>query len=209
MIFCTGCGSSYYDLIKDNMSDLRINFFEGQNENFSAELSCGYREKVFTYDGFSTNKVECGVLGITFFTTYSYQSVVAILNVDGQQQEYVLEKSPFENKYMVDLEKIYTGKNAITLTLKNSTSNVELKEVSNQWKINYESALKIGSDEFAIDLEKLYFNGKLNAEGYLKIVSKPGFNQKFWYFGYTDCTGQNKGLLINVDNGKVIHNMAE
>ncbi len=201
-----GCSSGLLQVVKNNMSDLRINFFEGENDFLFADLSCGYREQNFAYDGISTSKLPCGVLSIEFKTTYSYSSICVELFIDEQHQEYVLEKSPFESKYMVDLEKIVDSNSTIKLRLKNQQNFCELECVSKTWQIQYEKALEIGVGALKEDLQNLYSNGKINAEGYLKVVSKNDFGQKFWYFGYVNTLKKSNGLLIDVKTGKIIVN---
>ena len=205
-IFFTGCANRFEQLVKQNMSDMRINFFEGENDLLYADLSCGYREQNFAYDGISTQKVECGVLSVEFKKVYSYQSICISLEIDGNTKDYVLERSPFENKYMVDLEKIINNNSLISFALKNQAEKCNLACVSKNWKVQYDNAIKIAVDVLKDDLSKLFYNNKLNAEGYLKVVSKHDYDQKFWYFSYIDKTGQSKSMLINVTNGKIIKN---
>lgn len=210
LIFCcflfVGCSENLSNLVKENMSDLRINYFEGETELFYADLSCGYREQNFVYDGVSTPKTECGVLSVEFKKTYSYLSICVNLEIDGDTKEYVMLKSPFENKYMVDIEKIVNEKNTIILSLKNQDDYCDLINVSKDWKIQYEDALNIGIEAFKEELKNEYSNGKFNAEGYLKVVSKNGFDQKFWYFSFITTKNVSKSMLINVNSGKQIKN---
>ncbi len=205
-VLFVGCSENLSNLVKENMSDLRINYFEGKTELFYADLSCGYREQNFAYDGVSTKKTECGVLSVEFKKTYSYLSICVNLDIDGDTKEYVLLKSPFENKYMIDIEKIVNEKNAIKLSLKNQDDYCDLINVSKDWKIQYEDALNIGIETFKEELKNEYSNGKFNAEGYLKVVSKNEFDQKFWYFSFITTKNVSKSMLINVNSGKQIKN---
>lgn len=204
-LFC-GCSINYEKLINENMSDLRINFFTGENSLFYADLSCGYREETFAYDGVSTNKKECGVLALDFKTEYSYKSVCVSVDINGNKKDYQLVRSPFENKYMVDLEKIITQNDEITLNLKNQTEQCKLNMISSSWKIQYKDALKIAGNQLSLEFEKLFFNNTLNCECYLKVVSKPTYDEKFWYFSFIDRALTTKSLLIDVNSGKVIKN---
>lgn len=204
----TGCNVNFDKLIYDNMSDLRINYFSGENTIFSADLSCGYREEVFAYDGISTNKKECGVLALEFKTEYSYKSVCVCVDINGNKKDYQLDKSPFENKYMADLEKIITENDSIVLTLKNQTEQCKIEMTSLSWKIQYKDALKVALNIFNNDFNNLYFNNKLNCECYLKVVAKPNYSQTFWYFSFIDRSQNSKSVLIDTTSGKVFeHNI--
>lgn len=194
------------NIVLNNMSDLRINYFEGKNDNFYVNLSCGYREEVFNYDGISSTPTECGVLSLGYFDTCSYASVTVVLIVDGEGKEYVLERSPFENVYMEDIGKILTKDNDIKIKLKGTDETIVLNEISSKWKINYKKAIEIGAKHLKEKLEGLYFNGTFHAEGYLKVVSKIDYDKKYWYFALTSQSGENYSILVNVISGEVISN---
>ena len=197
---CVGVDS----MVLNNMSDIRFNFFEGKNDNIHITLSCGYREEIFAYDGQSTNPLECGVLAVGYFEFCSYSSIVVILGVDGVESEYVLEKSPYEELYMEDIGKILTSENNVYIRLKNQKEKIELYEMSGEWTVDYKKAINIASSHFNEDLKDLYFNGKFNAECYLKVVSKIDFDDKFWYFSFIDRAGNSKSCLIDIYGGEII-----
>jgi len=201
-----GCDAEAKSVVLENMSDLRINYFEAKGENYYIDLSCGYREEIFAYDGVSYNKVECGVLSVEFDDIVSYSYISGVLNIDGEEMQVVLEKSPFDNKYMVDIEKIINDENDIEFNLKNSSEKLKLKNVSSLWKVDYEKAISTATNHLSEYLESLFFNGRFNGEGYLKIVSKNNFNRKFWYFSCVDKAGKFVSVLIDVESGEVFDN---
>ena len=207
IIFCifaiSGCGIEYNNIL-NTMSDLRINYFIGKAENFEVTLSCGYREEIFAYDGVSTNPIECGVISLAFYETHSYLSLEILLEVDGEEQSYILEKSPFEDVFMVDIEKILTNQNTIYFKLKNQNTKTELKEISNSWNVDYKLAIKLASEHFKETINKLYFNNKFNAECYLKPIYKSDFGNIYWYFSIIDTTGGNHNILIDVKTKEII-----
>lgn len=190
-------------LVEQNVSDLRVNYFEGLGDNYFASLSCGYREENFAYDGVSTTKVECGVLTLGFFDICSYNKITVVLSVDGMQSEVVLDHSPFEELFMADIGSIVQNTSAVTLNLKGSSQVLELKEVSTEWEIGYKNALNIGTNHFAEEIKKLSETGKIDAEFYLKVISKDGFDKTYWYFGITDKAGNVHFCLIDTASGDV------
>lgn len=204
--FVCGCSNQTNDIILENISDLRVNYFEGKGENYFVDLSSGYREEVFAYDGVSGEKLECGVLSVTFNTSYSYSFISGELIIDDVLSEVVLEKSPFEDKYAVDIEKKVSNSSVVSFKLKNSSEMVELKNTSSSWAVDYEKAVKIATDHLYEDLEKLFFNGKFNGECYLKIVAKEDFEKKFWYFSCVDKAQKFVSVLIDVESGEVFDN---
>lgn len=199
VIMLSGCDNSLEKLVQDNMSDMRINYFSGENDLFYAELSCGYREQNFAYDGVSCDKVECGVLSVEFKTVYSYEYISITLSIDENINDYVLKLSPFENKYMVDIEQIVSENSQIDVKLKNQDNTCSLQCVSSSWKTQYKKAIEIATKTLKEDLQNLYFNGKLNAECYLKIITKYDYDKTYWYFSFIDRAGNTKSMLIDVD----------
>lgn len=200
-----GCDATD-NIVLNNMSDLRINYFEGKGNSFYVNLSCGYREEVFAYDGVSTNPVECGVITLGFFDKCTYASVIIVLNVDGEETEYILEKSPYEDVYMEDIGYIITKGKNVSIKLKNQEQVVALKETSSSWNVGYKKAIKIGSDYFKDNITGLYFNGSFHAEAYLKIVSKIEYENIYWYFSIIDQSGNAFSCLIDVVSGNIVSN---
>ena len=202
VLFCA-CDNQINNIVLDNISDFRTNFFVGKNDIFYAELSSGKREEHFFYDGVSTNKVDCAVLSIGFFKT-NYSNVIEVqVEIDGQAQNAILQHSPFEELFMVDLEKSIDDNSKVVIIY--NAKRVELKCVSKNWEIDYNKAIEIGIKNFQAKLENLYFNGKLNAEGYLKIVNEQEFNKTYWYFGIIDRAGEKYNILIDVNDGRVVN----
>lgn len=205
ILFC-GCSSAMENLVLENMSDLRTTYFEGENEIFWANLCCGKREQIFAYDGVSTNKVSCGVLSVHLKTANSYSAIAVVLNIDSKTAEYQLERSPFEDMFMVDLEMLVEKESSVSVALKNSTDFCTLNCLSKDWNVDYKSAVQMAVSYFKDDLKNLYFNGKLNAECYLKVVSKPDYDEKYWYFSYVDRAQKSKSALIDVNSKRIIAN---
>ena len=193
------------NIILNNMSDLRVNYYEGQNDIFYASLSCGYREQEFAYDGISTTPIECGVITLEFFAESTYKSVAIILNVQGVEKECILERSPYENIYMEDIGEI-VNQEYITIKLKNTENIAKLNMVSNYWTIDYKKAISTAQEYFREELTSLYFNNKLNAECYLKIIFKKEFENRYYYFSIIDRAGNNYSCLIDVSTGNIISN---
>ena len=204
-LILSGC-NGIDNIVLNNMSDLRINYFEGNNDYLYATLSCGKREDVFAYDGTSMSPIECGVLSVGFYELHSYSAISVMLEVDGVETEYILEKSPYEEIFMEDIGKILTGENQVSLRLKNQVEEIVLNEISSEWQIDFKEAIKIGSDFFKEEIRSLYFNSTFNAECYLKIVSKIDYENKYWYFSIIDKSGQTYSLLIDVNTGEIINN---
>ena len=202
------CGTNEEGVIRNNMSDLRINYFEGIGTYFSATMSCGYREEVFDYNGICTKPVECGVITIRYFETHNYYSITAIINIDGNEREVNLQRSPYEDMYMVDIETLLTKDNCVSIHLKNQTEIVDLIEISSGWKIDHKKAISIGTKHYEKEIKSITQNNKVLGEAYLKIVANDKFDKKFWYFSIIDTKNNVFFCLIDVNGGNVISNLS-
>lgn len=161
------------------------------------------RESEFTYDGISTKKVECGVISLGFYETRLYDKISIILTINGVETEYVLDKSPYEDLFMADIEKALPNDAEIFVNLKNQENNVKLNELSETWEIDYKRAIEIGSTHFEQKLNELYFNKKLNCECYLKIIYNEDFKYPYWYFSIIDRSGADYSILIDTNSGEI------
>ncbi len=193
-------------IVLSNMADLRINYYEGTCETFYANISCGERESIFLYDGKCTERVECGVVSLYFFENCEKNKINVTLKIDEEQIEIVLEKSPYEEVFMADLQKIVNSSDEIQIVEQASGEKASLQKTSKSFKVNYKKAIKLAVEYFDDVLNGLYFNNKLNAECYLKVLAKKGYEQIFWYFSIIDISGVNYSMLINVNTGEIVGN---
>lgn len=200
-VFCA-CDSQINKIVLDNMSDLRINYFAGENDTFFAELSSGFREEYFFYDGVSTNKKQCAVLSLGFFENNNSNSIKLQISINSLTQSIELLRSPFEQLFMVDLEKQINNNANVKIIYNNC--ELKLTCVSNSWRVDYQKAINIGITKFQKEIKNLYFNNRLNAEGYLKVVNDFNFNQTFWFFSIIDRTGKKYSMLIDVNTAREI-----
>lgn len=201
VIFCA-CDNQIESIVFNNMSDMRTNYFYGEAQGVFAELSSGVREEQFFYDGVSTNKVDCAVLSVGFVVPNNKSSLKASVDINGKKNEVILYHSPYEDLFMADLGRKVDDDSQIKLTVGDFV--VVLKNKSSSWKVGYIQAIKTGAKNLQTELERLFFNGKLNAEGYLKIVYEREFNVVYWYFSIIDRSGKRYSLLIDVETGKVV-----
>ena len=198
------CTNGTISIVKKNLSDFQTVLFIGEGENYYCGLSSGYRESEYYYNGISTSLVECGVVSLQFKDIITYQNVQIELEIDGTATEYLLELSPYENVFMCDIEKSILNNQDVLLNIKSQQEKIKLKCVSNDWKINENTALQIGTEYLNDKIKELYFNKKLNAECYLKPIFKFGYDKVFWYFSVINLGGDVNYCLIDVNTGKVL-----
>ena len=129
---------------------------------------------------------------------------MADISIDGKIIEIILEKSPYENKYMADLGFRIEDDSDVVMSLKNSKDETRFFCVSKNWKIDFNRALVIGYEKFFDTIKGLYYNKKLHCEGYLIPISNIDYKTVFWYFSIIDTFGNIYNILIDVNSGDII-----
>ena len=204
-VLLISCSGGVVNLVKNNMSDIRFTYFEGQSLEYSCSLSCGLREEVYEYNGISTKNVECGVVSLAFKEAKNFIFLEIELFVNNEKIECILELSPYENEYMGDIQKNIPNNADVRIKLKDQSQEPSLLHpVSNIWEIDCDKALKIGVDYYKDTIKALYFNKVFHGECYLKPISKFGYNKIFWYFSVIDMGSNIKNCLIDVNTGQII-----
>ena len=85
LLIC-GCSNYLDSVVLNNMSDLRVNYFEGKTEQVFASLSCGQREQNFAYDGISNNPISCAVLTVGYFNAQFYSKIEVVILINGVEK---------------------------------------------------------------------------------------------------------------------------
>ena len=108
VIFCIVYRYSYGKTEQRFMcSQIEYNYLYVNTDYYDATLRFGERESYFRRDGIRTRKKEYGVLTIKFFGDVSYaQNIVARIKVDGEDYLCILEKNPFDQSFMCDIERV-------------------------------------------------------------------------------------------------------
>lgn len=204
LVLC-GCSQTYTASVQDNLSDVRYGIFCGTSKSFYVEYTYGLREDPFAYDGISEAKRELGVFMLYFNDVNNSAYVKIEATFDGKAQEVLLEHSPYDDAYGADIEECKIPQSLTVKILDGSYvgETVTLNNVSDQWKIDYKKALEISENHFASEFKSLKANGK-KFECYLKILSKPNFEQFFWFFSYVASNGAKNHILINPQTGQIL-----
>lgn len=180
-------------------SQIQYNYFLLKNDNYIAELSCGLREDNFDYDGISNNKLEYGILKVEIYGFTGYASNIdVVLNISDKNYPYILEKNPFDNSYMCDLEFIIQNNNKIKLKINAIDNNFnEFECVSNLWKMNYKSAQQKGYDVYNSFIKENNKNNK-SCECYLTVIYN-GYQNTNYYWVFKVQTTDLKSKMIVID----------
>lgn len=204
LLFCA-CSINVKTII-EKTSDLTSTFFFSSTDFGCVEVYCGQREQIFEYDGISTKKVDYGIVKVCFDEKTEYKTIDAQLKIDDEVLDLVLEQNPFDQSYMVDIEKQISQNANLTLKIPNiNVNNLEVECQSNKWKISDKDALEIAGKTLK---EFMTTNSKNNVdyECYLKVVHNIQDGQRLYFYTFSVKTTQLKttNILIDVYSGEVL-----
>lgn len=208
VVFCimlSACQSSTINLC--NVSELHTNYFRSDGDWGYAELSCGYREEPFDYDGKSNKKVKFGVVKVVFAHAEITEQILKInLYTNSVLQHYELERNPIDFSFMVDIEELIDDNSKIRISFEKQTlADIEFTCLSKDWKVSCNTAADIANLEFKEYVEEASKN-KLNYECYLTILRETGnvASNYFWAFTIRTSNGKTANIAIDVNNGAVV-----
>lgn len=187
-------------------SQIQHNYYILKTDKYSAELSCGLREDDFECDGISNEKIEYGILEVYIngFTDYA-DKIDVILNINGKNYAYILEKNPFKNSFVCDIGFIIKYDNDINFKI-NSIDDKFFKFecVSNTWKVNYKDAQKKGFNILKSFIKQNSKNKK-TCECYLTAIYNDLENSKyFWLFQVQTSKLTSKIVVIDVNTCEIV-----
>ncbi len=203
LIVLQGCSVSKYKLVMRQVSEYRKSIFVGEADNFSATFTTGKREDPYVYDGSKASMVEFGVLSVKFGSDIA-DNPEYILFIDTLQYSGKLERNPYDNTYVADIEHEISSNADIYLKIyaEGINEHITMVSKSKDWKIGYKQAIRLAVDEWD-SIVYSYIDGKqLSAEVFVKIVADG--EQKYWYVSMLCPNGDNYTCLIDVNSGEIL-----
>lgn len=207
-ILFSACGGTTLQLCQQNLSEVRYNVFDGQNDTYSATFMSGKREEPYSVNGKSENAVDFGLLTVTFRGADTPLTAKYKLIINDTEKIGDLEYNQYENNFMVDIKEIVQDDAKITLDVivGTTTSSTELVCKNSDFEITWQTALNIGAKELENQIKENTTNGKLNGEVYLKIITdlNGNFDDYFWYVSLYTKNGDTFAIIINPKTGEVM-----
>ena len=204
LLFCA-CAINVKTII-DKTSDLMSVFFFADANWGEVEVYCGQREKQFEYDGVSTSKVDYGIIKICFDEKLEQSTIDISFQVNEKKTNLTLEKNPFDQSYMIDIEKQISSNSVVKINILNSVYEEIIVDCqSKNWQITDKEALEIAGEslqQFMIENSK----NNLDYECYLKVVHNVQDGKRLYFYTFSIKTNQHKnsGVVIDVNTGEVL-----
>lgn len=201
----SGCASDLKSDVTSNLSDVRYSIFAGETSGARAFFMSGLRENPYGYDGVSNKKTQFGLVEL-WLDTKPETNPHFTVTVGQKTFAGVLEENPYNHTYMADIGKILESDEGVFLTVEGVMDNMQLVAVSEEWQVQYASALEIAVAELEQELSALYEKRKFQGECYLKIACPTGgINQPYyWCFSYVGQNGESGSIMIDVNSGEIL-----
>ena len=177
-------------------------YFCGETADIKADISVGVRENPYILDGLHNNVVDFSLIVVEFLQTASIEENMTIkLIVNGKSKDVVLELNPLNMTYMTDVGYALKCEDEIILVV--NEIYVDLQNVSENFKVDFKEAVDVGF-EYIKGQSNVLQDGKLNYEGYLKILDGKKFGGEglYWHFSLLCENGATASVLINVYNNE-------
>lgn len=192
-VFFSSCGNSYENMLKNNTAEIRQYYMEGSQDNISASLVCGHREKVYIANGYATELIEFGVLTFVINDAQIDENLAQFeLTVGTNKYSGDLQKNPFDLSYMADIKKIVDCSQNITATLILGDKKIDIKlvDVTKDFKIKTTDVYKLIAKKMKGEIGEFVINKTFQGEVYIKIINDADINVGDYYY-YVCILGRN------------------
>ena len=199
----SSCKSNVEEIISQNVSETRDDFYFAKDDDFFVSFTDGFRESNYVMDGKSSPLVEYGVIVVKTSKDLG-KNPKFVLKVGEKEYSGEMEINPFDLTFVADISQKVEKNPKISLFLPDFNKNFELNNLSSSWKITSTKALNIFVKE-KYDLVKPYFNDEAGAEIYVKLVGDKLNEDSIFY--YVLCVTQDAqvfGVLIDVYTAEVV-----
>ncbi len=197
-----GCGVNTLKLVKDNLSEITKVYYYSEDKDMSVSISYGQREENYMTDGKSTDKVDFCLLCLNLKASSRDEIKCAKLSVDGVESDLELLLNPKNGAYMLDIERKLSGEEQIVFSFDGKA--MELKPISNNFKVDYNKALEIACEKLEDKILKNKSFNDLNAECYLRVLNKDINDLSETYWCFTVFDGEDYSVIISTEDGSIL-----
>ena len=200
-----GCKIDIKTCVLESCSEIRSVVFEAKTNDFRVSYTSGERENPYYYDGKSQPRCDFGIITLYFSALQAYIKVPFEIDIDGRVSNGYLEKNPFNECYMLDLETKVQDSSRIKIKI-DEFEYVELQNLSSNWEIDYSEAIDVGIKELKSDFESLRVKNKLNCECYIKPITEESYSGSayFWSFSFINQKLEKKYVVFDVNSGEML-----
>lgn len=192
------------------ISDIRYGIFDGECESYSITFTYGLRENPYNLDGFANEKVEFGIISVIFEEKIEdNETIYYSLKINDNVTTGTLEKSPYTNQYMADIERICEDTDSLILDVyfesdTNSTP-LTLNNKNKNWALNYNDAFLKGTNALSNEIKE-FIKDEKSYEIQVKILNEQqtNFGVYFWSVSIISFSGKKHNVVFGTDSDDIL-----
>lgn len=210
IVLLAGCGGkNLTEIAKNSISELHLNYFSGNTQNFHIAMWSGLREEPYLQDGVKGDLVQFCVLSIVPNSSADAQAVEYTAEINGQTYSGEFERSPFDRSFASDLKIALndTDEIFIYLILNGESEIAKLNCISSEFAITSTQALDIALAHFVKNDDTVTkFAG--GVEGQCKIISTDlNLGIYFWYVAFINPQNERVAVVIDPKSSEIVADM--
>lgn len=203
-----GCGySRIYDMAHNNIAECRQVMYVGKTNNLSVDLISGTREQNYVVNGYCTDSIAFGVVTFKILTDINIDTANYVLTIGTTRYDGILERNPYDNTYMCDVKALINTNDVITAKIiaGEFVESVELNNITADWNVNSDNALKLAVSELTKELKTFIENDEFKAESYIKIVNDDEVDETYyWYVSFVGRNGKTYAVIIDPISNEIL-----
>ncbi len=208
LILMCGCGyNNIVQLASENVAECREVMYVGSNQHIKVNMISGMRERNYVVNGYCTEGIEFGVITFTILDDIEIDNANYVLTVGTTRYDGLLERNPYDLTYMCDIKKNINTSEVVTAKIiaGEFVECVELVNITNNWNVNSDNALKIAVSQLSKQLKPFVDNGEFKGECYIKIVSDDEINDVYyWYVSFVGRDNTKLAVIIDPISNEVL-----
>lgn len=203
--FCfVSCGLK--NKVQINVSEMDEVLLSGEDENFFVTLCIGKRENPYIVDGISCELIDFAVLTAhKKGNNISSTDVLFSLNLKNDRKTGVFEVNPFDGSFVVDLLSVGDDLEnvSVDITQGEKTFNIALSPALEESCAKANDVLEIASKQFDDVKDRVYQNGKMIGELYVRLMQNQG-QKPLWYVSLITQEDELFAMIIDPESKQVI-----
>ncbi len=191
------CSDNTYNLVKENISEIRYNILDYHDDIMSASFMSGMREKDYVANGINSALIDFAIIKLSFVENdfaYNEKKVNYCTVINGVEYKGEMLNNPYDNSFVIDLN-INAQELSIldiNLTIDGIDKSITLTKVNSQWEYDANKALQIVCKDLKEYINQLIIDNQLEAECFIKIVNNAEITDEYYWM-----------IQINAINGTV------
>ena len=208
IIFTSACGGEQ-DIIDSNISEIRIDIFEGRGEVFDVSIYVGKRESPYNFDGISEKLVDYCLINVMPAEELEEGYALTFTLTGGKFNESgALSEDPATGRFRTDIGKFYTGVEELNITLNcgEITESVVLQSKFDTSMIRWKDALAIAKENLAESFSAASVGKDFHGEIFIRFINNPimGEDKYYWFVMLRDRNGKISTILIDCVSSAVV-----